>query len=284
MQQLAGKTAFVTGGASGIGLALGQAFARAGMKVMLADIEAGALEAAVNSLSNGGDVRGVLCDVADPDSVDRAAKTTFDAFGTVHVVCNNAGVGGGSGIDEISLPTWRWVLDVNLMGVVHGIHAFLPHIREHGEGGHIVNTASMAGMNSGLGFSPYAASKFAVVNISEGLAKQLAPLGIGVTVLCPGFVRTRIWEASRNRQDRYGPAARPEPESPAGKLAAHLAELGASGLDPADVAAQVLAAIRNDELYVFTHHSREWRAELEERFDAILAAMDKAAARASPTG
>ncbi len=284
MHQLAGKTAFVTGGASGIGLALGRVFAEAGMKVMLADIEAAALDAAVKSFSRDADVRGVLCDVADPESVERAAKTAFEAYGNVHILCNNAGVGGGSGIDEISLATWRWVLDVNLMGVVHGIHAFLPHIRKHGEGGHIVNTASMAGMNSGLGFSPYAASKFAVVNISEGLAKQLAPLGIGVTVLCPGFVRTRIWEASRNRQDRYGPAARPEPGSPAGKLAAHLAELGASGLDPADVAAQVLAAIRNDELYVFTHHSREWRAELEERFDAILAAMDKAAARASPTG
>ncbi len=284
MHQLAGKTAFVTGGASGIGLALGRVFAEVGMKVMLADVEAAALDAAVKSFSRDADVRGVLCDVADPESVERAAKTAFEAYGNVHILCNNAGVGGGSGIDEISLATWRWVLDVNLMGVVHGIHAFLPHIRKHGEGGHIVNTASMAGMNSGLGFSPYAASKFAVVNISEGLAKQLAPLGIGVTVLCPGFVRTRIWEASRNRQDRYGPAARPEPGSPAGKLAAHLAELGASGLDPADVAAQVLAAIRNDELYVFTHHSREWRAELEERFDAILAAMDKAAARASPTG
>ena len=284
MQQLAGKTAFVTGGASGIGLALGQAFAKAGMKVMLADIEPGALEAAVKALSNHVDVRGVVCDVADPDSVERAAKATFEAFGTVHVLCNNAGVGGGSGIDDISLPTWRWVLDVNLMGVVHGIRSFLPHIRAHGEGGHIVNTASMAGMNSGLGFSAYSASKFAVVNISEGLAKQLAPLGIGVTVLCPGYVRTRIWEASRNRQDRYGPAPRPDPGSPAGKLIAHLAALGASGLDPADVAAQVLAAIRNDELYVFTHHSREWRAELEQRFDAILAAMDKAAARASPTG
>jgi len=284
MQQLAGKTAFVTGGASGIGLALGQAFAKAGMKVMLADIEPGALEAAVKRLSEYADVRGVVCDVADPESVERAAKATFEAFETVHVVCNNAGVGGGSGIDDVSLPTWRWVLDVNLMGVVHGIRTFLPHIRHHGEGGHIVNTASMAGMNSGLGFSPYAASKFAVVNISEGLAKQLAPLGIGVTVLCPGFVRTRIWEASRNRQHRYGPASRPEPDSAAARLAAHLAELGASGLDPADVAAQVLAAICNDELYVFTHHSREWRAELEERFDTILAAMDKAAARASPTG
>jgi NAD(P)-dependent dehydrogenase (short-subunit alcohol dehydrogenase family) len=284
MHQLAGKTAFVTGGASGIGLALGRVFAEAGMKVMLADIEAAALDAAVKSFSRDVDVRGVLCDVADPESVERAAKTAFEAYGNVHILCNNAGVGGGSGIDEISLATWRWVLDVNLMGVVHGIQAFLPHIRKHGEGGHIVNTASMAGMNSGLGFSPYSASKFAVVNISEGLARRLAPLGIGVTVLCPGYVRTRIWEAGRNRQDRYGPAEMPDPESSAGKLMAYLAELGQSGLEPADVAAQVLAAIRDDELYVFTHHSREWRAELEERFDAILAAMDKAAARASPTG
>jgi NAD(P)-dependent dehydrogenase (short-subunit alcohol dehydrogenase family) len=284
MQQLAGKTAFVTGGASGIGLALGRAFAEAGMKVMLADIEAGALQAAVESLgSHAADVRSVLCDVADPESVERAAKATFEVFGNVHVVCNNAGVGGGSGIDDISLPTWRWVLDVNLMGVVHGVRSFLPHIRDHGEGGHIVNTASMAGMNSGLGFSPYSASKFAVVNISEGLAKQLAPFGIGVTVLCPGFVQTRIWEASRNRQHRYGPAVRPDTASPAGQLAAYLAEQGRAGLDPVDVAAQVLTAIRDNELYVFTHHSGAWRTELAERFEGILAAMDKAAARGSPS-
>src|ERR1700761_3166562 len=188
MRELTGKTAFVTGGASGIGLALGRAFAHAGMRVVLADIEADALAAAVESLRDlGPEVRGVPCDVADPDSVEHAAKASFAAFGNVHVVCNNAGVGGGSGIDNIALETWRWVLDVNLMGVLHGIAAFLPHLRAHGEGGHIVNTASMAGMNSGLGFSAYSASKFAVVNISEGLAMQLKPLGIGVTVLCPGL-------------------------------------------------------------------------------------------------
>jgi NAD(P)-dependent dehydrogenase (short-subunit alcohol dehydrogenase family) len=223
------------------------------------------------------DVRGVTCDVADPVSIEHAAQASYDAFGNIHVVCNNAG--GGSGIDNISLETWRWVLDVNLLGVVHGIRTFLPHMRAHGEGGHIVNTASMAGMNSGLGFSPYSASKFAVVNISEGLAKQLAPLGIGVTVLCPGFVRTRIWESGRNRHERYGPAHSPDPASDAGKLAANLAELGRSGLDPSDVAAQVLTAIRDNELYVFTHFGAEWRSELVERFDAILAAMDKAAGR-----
>ena len=227
MRELAGKSAFVTGSASGIGLALSRAFAQAGMKVMLADVETDALAAAVESLVGvGPDVRGVVCDVADPSSVEHAAEELYAAFGNVHVVCNNAGVGGGSGIDNISLDTWRWVLDVNLMGVLHGIRTFLPHIRAHGEGGHIVNTASMAGMNSGLGFSPYAASKFAVVNMSEGLALQVAPHGIGVTVLCPGFVRTRIWESARNRPERYGPAQTPDPASPAGRFAAELAELG----------------------------------------------------------
>lgn len=280
MRELAGKTAFVTGGASGIGFALGRAFAVAGMNVMLADVEAAALAAAIETMSEfAPHVRGVACDVADPASVDRAAEASFQAFGNVHVVCNNAGVGGGSGIDDISLDAWRWVIDVNLMGVVHGIRTFLPQIRAHGEGGHIVNTASMAGMNSGMGFSAYSASKFAVVNMSEGLAARLQPLGIGVTVLCPGFVRTRIWESWRNRPERYGPARAPDPASPAGVLLFHLAELGQSGLDPADVAAQVLAAIREDALYVFTHAGPEWRAELEERFGAILAAMDKAAAR-----
>ena len=280
MQELAGKTAFVTGAASGIGFALSRAFAEAGMKVMLADIETDALTAAVESLRDfAPNVRGVGCDVADSASVERAAKASYEAFGNVHVVCNNAGVGGGSGIDTISLDTWRWVIDVNLMGVLHGIRTFLPHIRAHGEGGHIVNTASMAGMNSGLGFSPYSASKFAVVNMSEGLAKQLAPLGIGITVLCPGFVRTRIWESGRNRPERYGPTQIPDPASAASRLLAQLTERGRAGLDPTDVAAQVLTAIHENELYVFTHPGADWRAELEERFAAILAAMDKAASR-----
>jgi NAD(P)-dependent dehydrogenase (short-subunit alcohol dehydrogenase family) len=245
---------------------------------MLADIETDALAAAVDSLRDfGPDVRGVTCDVADPVSVERAAEASYEAFGKVHVVCNNAGVAGGGGIDNISLDTWRWVLDVNVMGVLHGIHAFLPHIRAHGEGGHIVNTASMAGLQSGLGFSPYATSKFAVVAMSEGLARQLEPFGIGVTVLCPGFVRTRISESARNRPAHYGPTQAPDPASPAGALAARLAELSHSGLDPSNVAARVLTAIGENELYVFTHP--EMFGEVEERFAAIRAAMDRAASR-----
>jgi NAD(P)-dependent dehydrogenase (short-subunit alcohol dehydrogenase family) len=244
------------------------------MKVMLADIETETLQAAVKSLQAiGPDISGTVCDVADPASVERAAKTTFDAFGHVHIVCNNAGVAAGGGIDLISLDNWRWVLDVNLMGVLHGIRSFLPHMREHGEGGHIVNTASMAGMNGGLGFSPYAASKFAVVAMSEGLAAQLKPHRIGVSVLCPSFVRTGIGESGRNRPERYGPARAPDPASPAAAMVAEIKRMIDAGLAPDYVAGRVLDAIRADEFYVFTHPGM--RAEVEERFAAILAAMDK---------
>ena len=273
MRELAGKTAFVTGGAGGIGLALGRAFAEAGMKVMLADIESDALARAVKSLHNiGPEVRGVLCDVADPASVDAAANEAIEAFGNVHVVCNNAGVAAAGGIDNIALDNWRWVLDVNLMGVLHGIRAFLPHIRAHGEGGHFVNTASMAGMNGGLGFSPYTAAKFAVVGMSEGLSQQLKPHGIGVSVLCPHFVRTGIGESGRNRPERYGETQTPDPASPAGQMLALITASIAAGVDPADVAARVLAAIRDDELYVFTHP--DMRGHVDARFAAIQAAMD----------
>jgi NAD(P)-dependent dehydrogenase (short-subunit alcohol dehydrogenase family) len=276
LRDLPGKTAFITGGASGIGLALGKAFAGAGMNVMLADIETDALANAVESFASPS-VRGVVCDVTDPASVTAAARNTFETFGKVHLLCNNAGVAGGSGIDDISPDTWRWVLDVNVMGVVQGIAAFLPHMREHGEGGHIVNTASMAGLNSGMGFSPYSAGKFAVINMSEGLAARLKPHGIGVSVLCPGFVRTRIDNAGRNRQSRYGPAHRPDPGSPAGRMAAEIAERIRSGTDPAVIAALVLAAVQNDELYVFPHP--EMRDEVAERFATILVALERAAAR-----
>ena len=172
MREFAGKTAFVTGGAAGIGLC-----ARPGVCAGRHESDAGRYRggcAAGRRQKPAGNLAPTfaapLCDVADAASVERAAQATFEAFGKVHVVCNNAGVAAGGGIDHISLDNWRWVIDVNLMGVLHGIKSFLPHIRAHGEGGHIVNTASMAGMQTGLGLSPYGASKFAVVSMSEGLA------------------------------------------------------------------------------------------------------------------
>jgi NAD(P)-dependent dehydrogenase (short-subunit alcohol dehydrogenase family) len=275
MRDFAGRTAFVTGAASGIGLSLARAFAQEGMNVMLADIEQGALDVATHDLrEHGARVRGIVCDVADSASVEQAARKTFEAFGNVHVLCNNAGVGGGSGVDDISLQTWRWVIDVNLMGVVHGIAHFLPHMRAHGQGGHIVNTASMAGLQAGIGFSPYVASKYAVVGMSEGLAKQLASENIGVSVLCPGFVRTQIADAGRNRPQRYGAAQTPARGSFAAGLAAHLAERAAAGLDPDEVARKVMQAIRENELYVFTHP--EMRDEVDERFAGVTAALDRA--------
>ena len=237
---------------------------------MLADIEEAALAAAIKDLKGvGPDVRGVRRDVTDPVSIDHAARMAYDAFGKVHILCNNAGVLATGGVDNISLDEWRWVFDVNVMGVLHGVRAFLPHIRGHGEGGHIVNMASMAGLLSGQGFSPYSASKFAVVNMSEGLAAQLQPLGIGVSVVCPGFVRTRIMEAERNRPTRYERTATAENAS-----FGRLSKLVQSGIDPSVVADRVLSAIRNDELYVFTHPER--RPEVEARSAAILAAFDKA--------
>ena len=277
MRDFAGKTAFVTGGASGIGLAMAKAFAESGMNVMLADVERGALDQALKDLSRyGNHVRGVACDVADPDSVERAAQAAFDAFGNVHVVCNNAGVAAGGGIDNISIDNWRWVVDVNLMGVVYGVRSFLPQMLKHREGGHIVNTASMAGMINGMGFSPYAATKFAVVAMSEGLAMQLQPHGIGVSVLCPEFVRTRIGESGRNRPARYGETPPLDPASPAAQVVAEIARRLEAGIDPAEVAARVLAAIRNNEFYIFTHPNM--RQAVDGRFAAIQAAMDRVGA------
>jgi NAD(P)-dependent dehydrogenase (short-subunit alcohol dehydrogenase family) len=274
MRSFAGKGAFVTGGASGIGLALGRAFAAEGMKVMLADIEQGALDQAVAALrETGAEVRGTLCDVSDRAAVERAAVLTIAAFGKVHVLCNNAGVGvGGAPIDETAPPDWEWAIGVNLMGVIHGIAAFLPEIRAHGEGGHIVNTASMAGMMSGPMMAPYNVTKFGVVSLSESLAAELNGSGIGVSVLCPGWVNTAIDESQRHRPARLGP---PQPPTPlALERRAQITALLRAGMSPDEVAARVMAAIRDDDLYVFTHSVM--RAALEERFRRIRAAYDKA--------
>jgi len=274
MRAFAGKAAFVTGGASGIGFALGRALAAEGVKVMLADVEQGALDKAVAALrETGAEVRGALCDVSDRAAVERAAALTVAAFGKVHILCNNAGVGvGGAPIDQVAPADWEWAIGVNLMGVIHGIAAFLPQMRSHGEGGHIVNTASMAGMMSGPMMSPYNVTKFGVVSLSESLAAELNGIGIGVSVLCPGWVNTAIDESQRHRPARLGP---PRPPTPlALERLAQLTALLRAGMSPDEVAARVMAAIRDDELYVFTHSAM--RAALEERFRRIRAAYDRA--------
>ncbi len=272
MKKLEGQTAFVTGGGSGIGLSMARSFGRAGMNVVLADIDEGALEVALADLHKRQiKAIAVKCDVASRASVEEAAAKALEAFGKVHVVCNNAGVGVGGPIEELRPKDWDWIIDVNLKGVVYGTEVFTPIMREQGDGGHFVNTASMAGMVSPPGMEPYNATKFAVVAMSEGWRGQLAPLNIGVSVLCPGFVKTRIHESGRARQEEYGESAAVDDADLSGA-----AEFVLNGLDPDRVGERVVEAIRNDELYIFTHP--DMRPAVEGRFAEIMAGFDKAEA------
>lgn len=266
MQDLGGKTAFITGGASGIGLAMAHAFGGAGMRIMLADIEEAPLQAAVAELqARQFQAASVVCDVAERASVENAADETVRAFGKVHVVCNNAGVGAGGKIGEVTPADWDWIFSVNVMGVIYGMETFLPLVRSHGEGGCFVNSASMAGMISPAGREPYSATKFAVVALSEGWAVQLAPEGINVAILCPGFVKTRFGRSARTRQAKYGgPAQFP----PAGSRQVIPA------IEPERVGERVLEAVRADERYVFTHP--DMRGLVQDRFAKIMRGFDAA--------
>jgi NAD(P)-dependent dehydrogenase (short-subunit alcohol dehydrogenase family) len=255
-----GKVAVVTGGASGIGKAMARRFAAAGMHVVIADIEQGALDATAAELG----VVGVRTDVADADSVAALAASVVDRFGTAHVLCNNAGVGGGGVIARATLKDWKWVIDVNLWGVIHGIHHFLPLMLANDDGGHLVNTASMAGLSSWPGIGPYNATKYAVVGISETLAIELADTKVGVSVLCPGLVETNIFTSQRNRptelrNDRPNLAAR----------SVNSTIRTSAGLDPAVVADQVLAAIEAGEFWIITHP--ELLAAVDERHRRLMA-------------
>ena len=195
-----GKVAFITGAAGGLGLALARALGQRGAKVMLADVDQQRLSAACNGLIREGvDAAHVVCDVSDADAVRLAATTTIDRFGKVHFVINNAGVSLGGPTGDIAIEDWNWIVNINLMGVVHGVEAFTPILAAQGEGGHILNPASMAGHLAITGGAPYTATKYAVVGYSESIRQELAPQGIGVSVLCPGWVRTAINETSQGR-------------------------------------------------------------------------------------
>lgn len=267
-----GKTVFVTGGASGIGLSMARAFGHAGMNVVVADIDEKAAKAAAEKLgAEQVKAAAVRCDVSERANVRAAALEALAAFGKIHVVCNNAGVAIGGPAGTIGERDWDWIIDVNLKGVVYGIETFVPLIRSHGEGGHIVNTASMAGMIAPPGMEPYCATKFAVVAMSEGWAAQLAPEGIGVSVLCPGFVRTRIHESGRARQDKYGGAGAADP---LGNGPSEAAQAVMSGIDPDIVGARVLEAVKAGETYIFTHPNM--REYIQMRFAGIMAGFDAA--------
>ena len=267
-----GHVAVVTGAASGIGAALTAAFAAAGGRVVLADIERTALEQAGERLRAGGaDVLTVVTDVADADAVKRLADATVEHFGRVDALCNNAGVSTFNRLVDQTLADWRWVLGVNLWGVVHGVNAFLPIMREQGTPAHIVNTSSIAGLWSGVSFiGPYAVSKVGVVSLSETLHAELqsenAP--IGVSVLCPSSVDTNVMEAERNRPESFGSEQRTQTAEQV-RVMIREGLSGDDGKSPAEVAAMTLDAIRRDRFWVITHASA--RPGLEARFESILA-------------
>jgi NAD(P)-dependent dehydrogenase (short-subunit alcohol dehydrogenase family) len=269
VQDFEDKVAVVTGAASGIGRALADAFAGLGMRLVLADIEGGPLEDAAAELrAAGADVFAVTADVSRYQDVERIAEAAMDVFGALHVACNNAGVGGGGLTWEVDLDTWRWILGVNLWGVVHGLHAFTPRIIDSG-GGHVVNTASMAGLTSPPGMAPYNVSKHAVVTMSESMAVELAMTHpeVGISVLCPGWVRTRINESDRNRPG-FTPGQDPDEDGALGAMREMVDQLIAEGLNPAVVADLVVSAIREQRFYVLTHP--EWQEMVRDRVDRML--------------
>ena len=272
MESLSGKTAVVTGAGSGMGRAFAERFGRAGMNVVLADVELPKLDEAVASLTAAGvPAIGVPTDVTDGDAIDRLRDTAIERFGKVHVLCNNAGVAGTgpSGGEFVTEPEWRWVLEVNLWGVIHGHRSFLPHMVAHGEGGHVVNTASMAGHFPG--HSAYSASKWAVVGITEGLYydPRLRAAGVGVSCLCPGWVNTAIVDSSRNRPEWAAPKLGVEATDLEAMMEAFVRDQIRSGMEPSAVADLVHDAVVSNTFWVFT--DRDMVAGLEPRHAAILA-------------
>jgi NAD(P)-dependent dehydrogenase (short-subunit alcohol dehydrogenase family) len=254
---LSGKVAVVTGAASGIGLAIAEKWVSEQMKVVLADVEEDALELAADRLARRGSVLAVPTDVSVAESVDELRRQA-EAFGPVHILCNNAGVstaGPGSAWEK-PISAWQWVLEVNLWGVIHGIRAFMPAMVERDEG-HIVNTASIAGLLPFPFAAPYAASKHAVVGLSTSIYHELAMRGshVHVSVLCPGWIRTRIIDAERNWPDRLGalPAADTNPMTE--MMEAMVKQLVDTGMDPAMVAEQVLDAVRSERFWVLPNAS-----------------------------
>ena len=274
MKDLAGKTAFVTGAASGIGLGIAAALAQAGVKVMLCDIEEAALAKAVEGLKRtNADVDGVKADVSLKSELKAAADATVARYGKVHILVNNAGVGGGGPYGAWTDAAWDWTLGVNLMAVIWGIEIFGPLIEQQGEGGHIVSTASIAGLISPSS-QPYNVSKYGVVALSEGLRAELAPRGIGVSALCPGFIRTQIMNSLRNLPERF---PRPSDERLAAMRSSDMfkfiQERVSHGIDPAYVGELVREGIENDWPYIFT--DLEFEPFVETRFAAIKQGFDR---------
>ena len=267
-----GKVAVVTGAASGIGQAMAARFAQEGMKVVLADVEEEALETAVTALRQQEyDVHGVVTDVSKADSVDNLARETLDRYGTVHLVCNNAGVGGARAprIWDATLNDWEWAMGVNLWGVIYGVRSFVPIMLEQGEEGHVVNTASVAGLVQGN--RVYSVTKHAVVALSEALYEGLTleNAKVGASVLCPGLFFTNLSNAERNRPENLKNDPQEEAGGRSPQIAARAQKLMQdTALPPEDAAEMVLQAVKDDQFYIVTH--TDYDGVIRERMENIL--------------
>jgi NAD(P)-dependent dehydrogenase (short-subunit alcohol dehydrogenase family) len=270
VEDLNQKVAVITGGASGIGLATGRVMAQRGARLVLADVEAEALDRAVSGLgAEGFEAVPVVCDVSDLASVQALADQAFDTMGAVHVVFNNAGVAVGGPVAEMTHDDWRWIIDVDLWGPIHGVEAFLPRMIDQGEGGHLLFTASFAGLVPNEGLGPYCVAKYGVVALAEVLRRELRPHGIGSTVLCPMRVGTNIGSSERNRPHaRGGPEASPgvEDQDEGNE------DLVGRVLDVDTVAAMTVDAMQAGRLYVLPHE--ESRGFIRRRFERIDATFD----------
>lgn len=268
MRDFRDRVAFVTGGARGIGYAIAQALLEEGARVMISDVDETALDRARQALDEHGEVAACTCDVSDASAVVRAADEVISRFGKVHVLVNNAGVVIGGQPGEFDLDDWRWIVDVNLMGVVYGVETFVPRIKSHGEGGFIVNTASMAGHGGMPGLAPYSATKFAVVGYSEALRQELAEHDIGVAALCPGWVDTQIYESGLRRPSQAGR----EPSAEDRESLEGAKRFFATGLPPRAVARWVIESVKENAGYIFTN--RELHSAIDQRADTLRAAYD----------
>ena len=274
MTEVAGRTAFITGGANGIGLGIARAFAGAGAKVGLVDIDAAALERAKAELSKTTEVETAVLDMRDRAGFTRAADQIEAGLGPVSLVVNNAGVAGGAPSPKLTYELWDWGLDINLGGVVNGVQTFLSRMVERGGGGHIVNTASGAGLAASASGTLYCTAKFAVVGMSESLSAELDPLGIGVTLLCPGPVATDIISRTRELQPSVAKEMTDEQRENARARTALMSKFLQDGLKPDDVGIMVLNAVRENRLYVPT--DRTMADMIQARCKALLDAMPAA--------
>jgi NADP-dependent 3-hydroxy acid dehydrogenase YdfG len=267
MKEVRDKVAFITGGASGIGLGMAKVFLQAGMKVVIADIREDHLDEAMKSFPDARRVHGIQLDVTDRIAMARAAEESERVFGQVHVLCNNAGIGIGGPLKHATYDDWDWTMGVNVGGVINGVQTFLPRILAHGAGGHIVNTASMSGILPHPGAGLYITTKFAVVGLSEALRTELAADNIGVSAFCPGPVQTNIADSGRTRPAKYSSTGYAEADKARGRFDTSVF------MDAVKVGERILRGIQRNDLYIFTHP--EFLEGIRARCEALLAAVPR---------